>query len=260
MARGDRSGRTLTASATNDCALVPLNSVDGRRILRKRALLRAERLQIRPALRERFERAEIYSDQAVENDFHADVILQEDRAGNGEWLVSYQDDDGAIYLTVFSGPKPRYGGKVVVLINDQALSWSETACLCFSAVTDVTFVGSPTGGADGEVSCFVLPGGVLVYFTGSEIRYPDERVWRVGVQPTFGSSRRSRASAKAATSCWKPQSGSSRRRRIERRTDAVPTGIDTVAHLIKSGVPGRIVTEQDVGRAVATEIPALSTE
>ena len=23
----------------------------------------------------------------------------------GEWLVSYQDDDGAIYLTVFSGPE-----------------------------------------------------------------------------------------------------------------------------------------------------------
>ena len=58
------------------------------------------------ALRERIERAEIYSDPAVENDFHADVILQEDRNGNGEWRVEYQDDDGACYVTIFAGPAP----------------------------------------------------------------------------------------------------------------------------------------------------------
>jgi hypothetical protein len=29
------------------------------------------------------------SDPAVENDFHGGVMLQEDRDGNGEWLVSY---------------------------------------------------------------------------------------------------------------------------------------------------------------------------
>jgi hypothetical protein len=57
------------------------------------------------ALRERIERAQLYCDPAVQNDFHSDVILQEDLDGNGEWLVSYQDDDGAIYLTVFSGPE-----------------------------------------------------------------------------------------------------------------------------------------------------------
>jgi hypothetical protein len=57
-----------------------------------------------PAVRERIERAEIYSDPAVENDFHADVILMEDRDGNGEWRVEYQDDDGACYVTIFAGP------------------------------------------------------------------------------------------------------------------------------------------------------------
>ena len=58
-----------------------------------------------PALRERMERAEFYRDPAVKNDFHAAVVLHEDRDRNGEWLVSYQDDDRAIYLTVFSGPE-----------------------------------------------------------------------------------------------------------------------------------------------------------
>jgi hypothetical protein len=57
-----------------------------------------------PELRERIERAEIYSDPAVENDFHADVILHEDLDGNGQWRVEYQDDDGACYVTIFAGP------------------------------------------------------------------------------------------------------------------------------------------------------------
>jgi hypothetical protein len=57
-----------------------------------------------PELRERIERAQIYRDPAVENDFHADVILMEDRDGNGEWRVEYQDDDGGCYLNIFAGP------------------------------------------------------------------------------------------------------------------------------------------------------------
>jgi hypothetical protein len=58
-----------------------------------------------PAVQERIERAELYHDIAVENDFHADVILHEDFDGNGEWRVEYQDDDGRCYVTIFSGPK-----------------------------------------------------------------------------------------------------------------------------------------------------------
>jgi hypothetical protein len=58
-----------------------------------------------PALRERIERAQIYRDPAVQNDFHADVILHEDLGGNGEWRVEYQDDHGGCYVTIFVGPK-----------------------------------------------------------------------------------------------------------------------------------------------------------
>jgi hypothetical protein len=28
----------------------------------------------------------------------------EDRDGNGEWRVEYQDDDGGCYVTIFAGP------------------------------------------------------------------------------------------------------------------------------------------------------------
>ena len=57
------------------------------------------------AMRERIERAELYRNPAVENDFHADVILHEDLDGNGEWRVEYQDDDGGCYVTILAGPK-----------------------------------------------------------------------------------------------------------------------------------------------------------
>ena len=58
---------------------------------------------IDPAMRERIERAQVYRDPAVENDFHADVILQENLDGNGEWRIEYQDDDGACYVAIFAG-------------------------------------------------------------------------------------------------------------------------------------------------------------
>ena len=55
--------------------------------------------------RDRIQRAQFYRDSAVENDFHADVVLHEDLNGNGEWRVEYEDDDGACYVTIFAGPK-----------------------------------------------------------------------------------------------------------------------------------------------------------
>ena len=57
-----------------------------------------------PAERERRERDERYRDRAVEQDFHADVWLVEDRKASGIWRVEYQDDDGGCYLTIFAGP------------------------------------------------------------------------------------------------------------------------------------------------------------
>ena len=49
---------------------------------------------------------------------------------------------------------------------------------------DVTFIGAPTAGANGNVTTAVLPGNVAVRFTGMEIKYPDGRqLQRRGVQP-----------------------------------------------------------------------------
>jgi hypothetical protein len=58
-----------------------------------------------PAERERRERGDTFKDAGVENDFHADVDVQEDREHPGEWRVEYSDDDGGCYVTLFAGPE-----------------------------------------------------------------------------------------------------------------------------------------------------------
>src|SRR5262249_858075 len=73
------------------------------------------------------------------------------------------------------GTKARYMGRVVVLIDARAVSASEHVCLLLEAAAHPTFLGTPTMGADGEVTNIVLPGGVQVNFAGIEVRHADGR-------------------------------------------------------------------------------------
>src|SRR5262249_53916815 len=65
--------------------------------------------------------------------------------------------------------KPIYQGKAVVLINEWTQSQAEHTCLAFAAATNVTFIGSATAGANGDVTNLVLPGNLTVWFTGQEV-------------------------------------------------------------------------------------------
>lgn len=83
-----------------------------------------------------------------------------------------------------TGSKPVYRGRVVVLINEFAISQSEHTGLFFETAADVTFVGSSTQGANGDITNTVLPGGLLLHFTGHDVRHADGRqLQRVGLQP-----------------------------------------------------------------------------
>jgi len=83
-----------------------------------------------------------------------------------------------------------YKGKVVVLINEDAISQAEHTCLFFEAATDVTFIGTPTAGANGDVTLMVLPGNLTVSFSGHDVRHADGRqLQRVGIQPTIRVER-----------------------------------------------------------------------
>jgi C-terminal processing protease CtpA/Prc len=78
----------------------------------------------------------------------------------------------------------RYAGRVAVLIDENALSQAEHTCLFLEAAAEVTFIGGPTVGANGNVTTVVLPGGLSAWFTGLDVRHADGRqLQRVGIQP-----------------------------------------------------------------------------
>jgi C-terminal processing protease CtpA/Prc len=77
-----------------------------------------------------------------------------------------------------------YTGKVVVLIDDRAVSQAEHTCLYLAEAAGPTFIGSPTHGANGDVTRMRLPGGLRLSFTGQEVRHLDgKQLQKVGIQP-----------------------------------------------------------------------------
>jgi C-terminal processing protease CtpA/Prc len=80
--------------------------------------------------------------------------------------------------------KPKYTGKVVVLIDERAMSQAEHTGLFFEAACKPTFIGSPTAGANGDVTRLVVPGGITLMFSGHDVRHVDGRqLQRVGLIP-----------------------------------------------------------------------------
>ena len=105
-------------------------------------------------------------------------------------LVSY-DSDASDQRIRFLQPipplppgAPIYTGKIVVLIDDRAISQSEHTCLFLQETAGATFVGSPTAGANGDITTMRLPGALRLTFTGQEVRHVDgKQLQRVGIQP-----------------------------------------------------------------------------
>ncbi|NBB73723.1 MAG: hypothetical protein GVY35_08600 [Bacteroidetes bacterium] len=78
----------------------------------------------------------------------------------------------------------RYNGETVMLIDERAISQAEHTGLFLKAANGTTFIGSPTNGANGDVTRFRLPGGIRVGFTGQAVRHPDgTQLQRRGLQP-----------------------------------------------------------------------------
>jgi C-terminal processing protease CtpA/Prc len=78
----------------------------------------------------------------------------------------------------------KYKGKTATLIDERAISQSEHTGLFMEAACATTFIGSPTAGANGDVTSLALPGGLAVGFTGHDVRHIDGRqLQRVGLVP-----------------------------------------------------------------------------
>jgi C-terminal processing protease CtpA/Prc len=79
---------------------------------------------------------------------------------------------------------PKYKGKVVVLIDERTADAAEEAALFLESAAKVEFVGSPSAGVAGESTDLVLPGGILVSFSGQDVRHANGGpLQRLGIQP-----------------------------------------------------------------------------
>ncbi|HEV7785091.1 MAG TPA: S41 family peptidase, partial [Thermoanaerobaculia bacterium] len=79
---------------------------------------------------------------------------------------------------------PKYTGRTVLLIDERTVSQSEHLGLFFEVANGTKFIGTPTAGANGDVTWFTLPGIASVRFSGHEVRHADGRqLQRIGLVP-----------------------------------------------------------------------------
>jgi C-terminal processing protease CtpA/Prc len=88
-----------------------------------------------------------------------------------------------VYQMLGSAAGSKYLKPTVTLIDEKAISRAEHSALFFRAA-HTRFVGTPTDGADGDVTSLVAPGAVGMFFSGQGVRYPDgKQLQRVGILP-----------------------------------------------------------------------------
>jgi C-terminal processing protease CtpA/Prc len=99
---------------------------------------------------------------------------------------TFDEGDSGFY---FAQPLPKsdkwkYAGPTVMLIDERAISQSEHSGLFYESANGTRFIGTPSAGANGDVTDLTLPGGIEVYFTGHDVRHADGRqLQRVGLVP-----------------------------------------------------------------------------
>lgn len=79
---------------------------------------------------------------------------------------------------------PVYKGKTLMLIDERTQSQAEHTGLFFEAANGTEFIGSPTAGANGDVTNFLVPGNITLGFSGHDVRHADGRqLQQLGLQP-----------------------------------------------------------------------------
>jgi C-terminal processing protease CtpA/Prc len=80
--------------------------------------------------------------------------------------------------------KWKYQGKTVMLIDERTMSQAEHTGLFFEVANKTEFIGTPSAGANGDVTNFVVPGGVTISFSGHDVRHANGgKLQRLGLQP-----------------------------------------------------------------------------
>ena len=86
--------------------------------------------------------------------------------------------------TILPSDQWKYKGRTVMLIDERTFSQGEHTGFFLGAVNRTEFIGTPSAGADGDPSDFVVPGGITIAFSGHDIRYSNGgALQRLGLQP-----------------------------------------------------------------------------
>jgi C-terminal processing protease CtpA/Prc len=98
--------------------------------------------------------------------------------------VARQSVTQTFFQRLPSTDKWRYRGRTVMLMDERTISQAEHTGLFLEAANGTKFIGSPTAGANGDVTNFCVPGNIWITFTGQGIRHSDGRqLQRVGLMP-----------------------------------------------------------------------------
>ena len=91
--------------------------------------------------------------------------------------------------TIPNSDQWKYKNKTVMLIDERTIGEAEHAGLFFEAANKTAFIGSPSAGADGEVTSFVVPGGLTISFSSHDVRQVNGgKLQRLGLQPAVSVS------------------------------------------------------------------------
>lgn len=77
-------------------------------------------------------------------------------------------------VTVGKKQKIKFKGKLIILINEYVQSAGETRVLAFKTYPNITVIGSPTAGTNGEITLIKLPGGIIFRMTSAKITFLDD--------------------------------------------------------------------------------------
>lgn len=99
--------------------------------------------------------------------------------------ISKGEDYRFWFVKPFIFLRKQYKGQLIVLINANAISQAETVCMMFKAYSDnVTFIGTTTTGANGDISTIYMPGGISFNFTSLDWHFPNgNQLQRIGIVP-----------------------------------------------------------------------------
>lgn len=82
-------------------------------------------------------------------------------------------DESNRHAFVGKKQKPKYQGKLILLTDQHIQSAGETLLMAFKTFPNVTLVGSPTSGTNGEATLITLPGGYTYRMTSVMVQYLD---------------------------------------------------------------------------------------